>query len=623
MRVNLLGRLQVYGDDHRVDMVPAAQKVRQTLALLVLNAGRVVRFEQLVDELWQDDPPASAHTALQTYVYQLRKRFSLGNPRSGGAAQAAGPLLGTVDGGYQLSLPAEHVDVFRCEPLLARARAEFRDDDFARARDTAAAALRLWRDDALVDVRKGPSLQAEVARLRELRTSAHHLRIECDLHLGRHHEVVGELTSMAGREPINERAQRNLMTALYRMDRRAESLQVYQRARERIATELGLDPSPELQALHTAVLTSDEALLRPTGRPTAVTAATRAPRHLPAPRERLTGRADQLAGVVSVLAGPARTDRPLVVVGGAPGAGKSELCLHAAQQVSGHYPDGRLYARLRDSAGRRVRPARILRSFLRGLGATDEQVRLGTPDLSLLFRTWTADLRVLVVLDDVCDAGELTPLLPYGADCGVVIGTRRRLFVSSSAVHIELAGLPFDDCLHLLASAVPRHRITMDPDGLRRLAGLCQGLPGALFALASQLRRRPHWTARQAVAWILAPGGAGHDPLGTRAAFDRTLATLPAESRPLADALWSAGAPGRFTPTLAAAALEIGDQRAEDLLEELAESYLLRARPPCANGPFSYEWEPGVRPLATRSSTARATGSAPRSRFRDDLTCAT
>ncbi|MEV5121827.1 BTAD domain-containing putative transcriptional regulator [Streptomyces decoyicus] len=610
MRINLLGPLQAYGDDHRVDMAPAAQKVRQTLAMLVLNAGRVVPFEQLMDELWNDNPPASAHTALQTYVYQLRKRFSLGNPRSGGAVRAAGPLLGTVDGGYQLSLPADHVDVFRCEPLLARARAEFRDEDFARARDTAAEALRLWRDDALVDVRKGPALKAEAVRLKELRTGAHHLRIESDLHLGRHHEVLGELTSMAGREPTDERTQGNLMTALYRMDRRAEALQVYRRARERIATELGLDPSPQLQALHTAVLTSDETLLRPAGRLTAVTAATRAPCHLPAPRERLTGRAGQLARLTAVLAGRAREERPLVLVGGAPGTGKSELCLHAAHQVSGHYPDGRLYARLRDGDGRRVPPAEILRSFLRGLGATEEQLRLGTTDLSLLFRTWTADLRVLVVLDDVCDVRDLTPLLPSGAGCGVVIGSRRRLFVSSSAVHVELAGLPFDDCLHLLASSLPGHPVAMDPEGLRRLARLCRGLPGALFAIASQLRRRPHWTARQATAWVLASGGADSDPLGVRAGFDRTLATLPAELRPLAYALLSSGAPDRLTPSLAAAALGISDQRAEDLLEELAESYLLRAQHPCVNGRFSYEWEPGIRPFAARPSSAPVMRSA-------------
>ncbi|MCX4993695.1 BTAD domain-containing putative transcriptional regulator [Streptomyces sp. NBC_00568] len=609
MRINLLGPLQAHGDDHRVDLAPAAQKVRQTLALLALNAGRVVRFEQLMDELWDDDPPASAHTALQTYVYQLRKRFSLGNPRSGGAVRAASPLLGTVDGGYQLSLPAAHVDVFRCEPLLSRARAEFRDEDFARARDTVTAALQLWRDDALVDVRKGPMLQAEAVRLNELRTSAHHLRIEADLQLGRHHEVLGELTSMAGREPTNEWAQRNLMTALYRMDRRAEALGVYRRARERIATELGLDPSPELQALHMAVLSSDDELLRPAGRLTAVTATTRTPCHLPAPRERLTGRDGQLGLITAALAGRARADRPLVIVGGAPGTGKSELCLHAAHQVSGHYPDGRLYARLRDGMGRRVRHAEILRSFLRGLGAREEQLRMAATDLSLLFRTWTADLRVLVVLDDVCAVQDLTPLLPSGPGCGVVIGSRRRLFVSSSAVHVELAGLPFEDCLHVLASSVPSHRTTMDPEGLRRLAGLCRGLPGALFAVAGQLRRRPHWTARQATAWVLASAGADSDPLGVRAGFDRTLAALPAESRSLVHALLS-GAPDRLTPALVAATLGIGDQRAEDLLEELAESYLLRPRHPCANGKFSYEWEPGVRPIAARHSDAPVMCSA-------------
>ncbi|MBB4684415.1 AfsR/SARP family transcriptional regulator [Amycolatopsis jiangsuensis] len=602
MRINLLGPLEAHRDDHRANLAPAAQKVRQTLAMLVLNAGRVVSLEQLMDELWNDDPTASAHTAVQTYVYQLRKRFSLGNPRSAGAVRADEVLLATVDGGYQLSLPADHVDVFRFEPLLARAGAEFRDEDFARARDTAAAALRLWRDDVLVDVRKGPRLAAEAARLQGLRTSAHHLRIESDLHLGRHHEVLGELTSMARREPTDERAQGNLMIALYRIDRRAEALEVYRRAHERIAAELGLDPSARLQALHKAVLTSDEALLRPGERKTAGPAAIRVPCHPPAPRERLTGRAGQLTRLTAALTGRERTGRPVVIVEGAPSTGKTELCLHAAHQVSGWYPDGQLYARLRDDAGRRVRSSEILRSFLRGLGATGEQLRLGSADLSLLFRSWTADLRVLVVLDDVCDEGDLTPLLPSGTGCGVVIGSRRRLFVSSSAFHLELAGLPFPDCLQLLASCLPGHRIATDQEGLRRLVRLCRGLPGALLAVAAQLRRRPHWTAQQAAAWLLAAEGADGDPLGVRAAFERTLATLPAESLALAYELLGRGVPDQVTPASVAASLRISDQDAEDLLEELGERYLVRARLPDADSRFAYEWEPGVRPFATPPS---------------------
>ncbi|WP_175411374.1 AfsR/SARP family transcriptional regulator, partial [Streptomyces sp. TRM64462] len=264
MRVNLLGPFEVHTGGSCVNAAPAAQKVRQTLALLALNANRVVRSEQLMEELWGDHPPVSAHTALQTYVYQIRKRFELGNPRSGGHARGtARPVLSTVDGGYHLALPAEHVDALRFEPLIARARREFRAGDVPRARDAVAAALTLWRDAALVDVRKGAVLEAEALRLDELHTSADNLRIEADLHLGRHHELLGELTSRAALEPTDEGVLRHLMTALYRTDRRSDALRVYQRARRRIAEEFGLDPSPELQALHTAILQSDESVLRP------------------------------------------------------------------------------------------------------------------------------------------------------------------------------------------------------------------------------------------------------------------------------------------------------------------------------------------------------------------------
>lgn len=686
MRVNLLGPIEAYADDRVANMAPAAQKLRQTLAVLVLNAGRVVRSEQLRDELWEDEPPASAHTALQTYVYQLRKRFSLGNPRGGGPSGGAGtPLLSTVDSGYQLVLPEDHVDVFRFEPLLARARSEFRAGDYARARDSVAAALALWRDAALADVRKGVVLEAAARRLDDLHAAARLLRIEADLHLGRHHEVLEELTALAAREPADEALQRILMTALYRTDRRAEALRVYQRTRRAIAAELGLDPSPELQALHEAILRSDPALLRPpqavharvqTGgsvRGAAAGAAavpetavgvgaeagavavaeatggtaplsrvgtalasgagpalasgaalvspsghrtgsadgtpprprpagtvslppaavamrvvhpSRVPCHPPAPRERLTGRAGALARMTAALTARGRADRPVVVVGGAPGTGKSELCLHAAQQVGGAFPDGRLYGRLLDADGRRTGHAEILRCFLRGLGATEDQLRLGATDLSLMFRTWTADRRVLVVLDDVCGPEDLTDLLPSGPDSAAVVAGRRRLFVSSSAEHIELDRLPVDDCLQLLLSSLPDHRVVQDTAGLRRLAELCCGLPGAVFAVADRLRRRPHWTAREALAWAAAsPAGPGPD---------RTLAMLPPTVRAAARTLLSPAAPGRLTAASAAAVLSVDEQRAESLLEELVEVYLLRAQP-CGDGRFSYVWETGVR----------------------------
>ncbi|MFF4571177.1 BTAD domain-containing putative transcriptional regulator [Streptomyces sp. NPDC001410] len=612
MRVNLLGPLEIYTGETGVNAVPAAQKVRQTLAVLALNANRVVRFEQLMEELWEDNPPASAHTALQTYVYEIRKRFALGNPRSGSRDRDTDrPVLGTAGGGYQLSLPEDQVDAFRFEPLLARARKEFRAGDHRRARDSVAAAMALWRDAALVDVRKGPLLQAEALRLDELHTSATTLRIEADLQLGRHHELIGELTSLAALEPTNETVQRNLMTALYRTDRRADALRVYQRARSQIADEFGLDPSPELQALHTAILQSDASLLRPaepSPAPRTPAPTPRVPCHLPAPQERLTGRSGQLARATGALTARTAPGPALVVVSGAPGTGKSELCRHAARRASGHYPDGQLYGRLLDDAGRPVRHAEILRSFLRGLGATEDLLHLGATDLSLMYRTWTADRRVLVVLDDVTGPDDLDLLLPSGYGCGAVISSRRRLFVSSSTEHVELDRLPLDDCLHLLVSLVPEHRITMDPDGARQLAELCHGLPTALFAVAARLRLRPHWTARQAISWATTAAQAGEDPLGLRAALERTLTTLPAHLRRAADTLLSPTAPGRPAPASAAALLGTGEQQAATLLEELVDAYLLSATTP-ASEDGCYSWEPA--PRALRESVRRAVPAAP------------
>uniref|UniRef100_UPI0020C78FEC NB-ARC domain-containing protein n=1 Tax=Streptomyces sp. TRM64462 TaxID=2741726 RepID=UPI0020C78FEC len=336
----------------------------------------------------------------------------------------------------------------------------------------------------------------------------------------------------------------------------------------------------------------------------------RVPCHLPAPHERLAGRRGQLARMAAALTPKAPgAGQALVVVGGSPGTGKSELCLHGARQASAHYPDGQLFARLVDSEGRRASHAAILRSFLRGLGATEDHLRLDVTDLSLMFRTWTADRRVLVVLDDVSSTDDLTLLLPSGPGCGAVIGSRRRLFVASGTEYIELDRLPLDDGLHLLLSWLPDHRITMDPDGVRRLAELCRGLPGALYAVASRLQRRPHWTARQAITWAVTSATADEDPLGLWAGLERTLATVPVHVRDAAHTLLSPSGPARFTPETAAALLGTPEHRAERLLDELVEAYLLRASAAGADGRFSYEWEPSAQALRGHRDTPDRTGA--------------
>ncbi|MFE9029165.1 BTAD domain-containing putative transcriptional regulator [Streptomyces iakyrus] len=611
MRVNLLGPFEVYAQDTCANTAPAAQKVRQILALLALNANRVVRSGQLVEELWEDNPPTSVSTALQTYICQIRKKFGLGSPRGDAARRlGAGPTLSTVDGGYQLTLPEDRVDAFRFEPLISRARQEFHAGDFLRARNSVVAAMALWRDSALVDVRKGSILESEALRLNELHNSARHLRIDADLHLGRHHELLSELTSLARLEPTNEGVQRHLMLALYRTDRRADALRAYQRARTSIADELGLDPSPELQALHTAILNSDDSLLgvpEPL-RAVAATAspATQVPRHLPPARARLSGRRGQLARAVGALTAPAAGR--VVVVNGPLASGKSELCVHAAQEASAHYPDGQLFARLLDGDNRPVDHATVLRSFLRGLGAPDDRLDRDVTDLSLMFRAWTADRRVLVVLDDVTSPDDLAPLLPSGKGCGTLISGRRRLFVASSTEQVELDRLPLDDSLQVLGAAVADHRITMDPEGVRHLAELCHGLPGALLAVASKLRLRPHWTARQAAHRIAESSEAGGDPLGIRSSLERSLTALSADARFAFDTLTATRGLRGLGVQTAASLLGTSAYRTEELLEELVETHLLRASLPSTGGRFSYTWEPALAVLRTRHSTPGVTG---------------
>ncbi|CAA9448003.1 MAG: Cys-tRNA(Pro) deacylase YbaK [uncultured Pseudonocardia sp.] len=264
MHVNLLGPLEVLREG--VLVTPSAPKLRQVISLLVIRANTVVRRDRLVDELWDDDPPASVVTTVQTYIYQLRKQLRL-SPLDGGPGQDHGhrpgrltPALETSPHGYQLKLDTTRVDLTRFEELAVRGRIEASAGDLASASRTFGDAARMWRGPTLVDVPLGPVLQGEVLRLEELRMNVLQQRLEADLQLGRHQELLGELTRLAADQPTNESYQAMLMLALHRSDRRADALRVYQRARIVLADRLGLDPSNRLQWLQQSVLASDPSL---------------------------------------------------------------------------------------------------------------------------------------------------------------------------------------------------------------------------------------------------------------------------------------------------------------------------------------------------------------------------
>jgi YVTN family beta-propeller protein len=249
----ILGPLEVCDDDELVELGPG--KERALLAVLLLEANAVVPRERLLDELWGESPPATAAKALNVHVSQLRKRL-------GGAGDNP---IATRPPGYAIELQAEQLDGARFERLVEKARDCIAAGDAATARPVLRDALSLWRGRALSGIQLEGGARTEVARLEELRISAQMDRIDCDLALGLHEQVLGELASLVAAHPLRERLHGQLMLTLYRSGRQAEALDAYRCAREKLVGELGIEPSPALQRLERAILNHDSALEAPSG----------------------------------------------------------------------------------------------------------------------------------------------------------------------------------------------------------------------------------------------------------------------------------------------------------------------------------------------------------------------
>ncbi|GAA1262311.1 hypothetical protein GCM10009665_59960 [Kitasatospora nipponensis] len=250
MDVQVLGPLTAAASG--VSIVPTAAKPRQILALLALNANRIVSVPQLMEELWGAELPRSAATTLQTYILQLRRnlRAALRDSRSDRAEQ----VLATRHGGYVLEMPAAAVDANEFDRLATLGYAAYAAGDMAAASAVLGAALEQWRGPVLVDVRHGHHLSIEVTRLEESRIGVLERRIRADLRLGRHHELVGELSALIGHHPLDESLHAHLIVALYRAGRAPRALAVYQKLRDTLVDELGLEPSGQLQRLQQAIL---------------------------------------------------------------------------------------------------------------------------------------------------------------------------------------------------------------------------------------------------------------------------------------------------------------------------------------------------------------------------------
>jgi DNA-binding SARP family transcriptional activator/Tfp pilus assembly protein PilF len=477
----VLGPVEVWVDGRPTNAGHARQ--RAVLAVLLLDAGRAVPLEVLIDRVWDENPPRSVRNVVYGYVARLRALLASG--------QDPGVGLSRRTGGYLLDAGLDQVDLGRFRRLVTQARAAGDDDSSAT---TLGEALALWRGPALAGL-DSPWLNAMRATLELERAGATADLNEIRLRRGEHGALAGELAALATAAPADERLIGQLMLALYRSGRQADALRWYEQTRRHLAGELGADPGLQLAALHQQILRADPRLATP---PEAVRTAA-PPRELPADVSAFTGRTTELRQLDELLAGGAahggRAGAAVIsAVSGTAGVGKTALAVHWAHQAADRFPDGQLYVNLRGyDPARPMTAADALAGFLRTLGVPGPDIPPGEGERAARYRSLLAGRQMLVVLDNAGDAEQVRPLLPGTPGCGVVVTSRDSmpgLVARDGAARLDLDLLPLDEAVGLLRGLIGE-RAEADPHAAAALAEHCCRLPLALRVAAELAVARP------------------------------------------------------------------------------------------------------------------------------------
>jgi predicted ATPase/DNA-binding SARP family transcriptional activator len=475
MDIRLLGTLEVVDDSGALVPVAGA-KLRALLAALAMRPGQVVSADRLVEELWGDDPPARGSNSLQVLVSKLRRALPPG-------------VVVTKAPGYLLDVDAETVDVQRFAQFALRGRVALAAGDAEDAAGLFREALGLWRGEALAEFAFEEFAQAETARLDEGRLSVLEDRIDADLALGRHAEVVAELESLVRAEPLRERLHGQLMVALYRAGRQSDALRAYQGAREVLGEELGLEPSRELQQLEAMVLAHDAELDAPTRGPAVGPAG-----NLPAALSRFVGRRAELAHVSGVISATR-----LVTLTGPGGAGKTRLAVEVATAVRTQFLHGAWLVELADVAD----AAGVAPAVATTLGVTESAGPRSTAAAPSTVGAIAGHLtgRSLLVVLDNCEhvideaASVAEELLRSVPGLRVLATSREALAVPGESV-VPVGPLALDDAVTLFAdrgrAVAPGFVLLADEvevatDVCRRL----DGMPLAIELAAARLRAFP------------------------------------------------------------------------------------------------------------------------------------
>ncbi|MEV1329256.1 BTAD domain-containing putative transcriptional regulator [Micromonospora costi] len=466
-RYRLLGPVAVYQVGQPLPL--GGPKPRTILAALLLEAGRVVPDERLIDLAWGETWPATVRGQLQTYVSGLRRTLG------------AGTIVRRPPG-YLITVAPGELDLHDFDAAVVDAQ---RRTDAAVRADLLRRALADWPGPELSGT-TGWLREAHGPALRERRLAVVEDRYEAELAAGRHAEVVAPLRQAVLAEPFRERLHAQLMLALHGCGRTAEALDVYAAVRSRLADDLGVDPGALLRRAYRLVIGADE--------PRLVRSTVTVPRQLPAPLPGFVGRARQLAALDAAVR-PGSGTR-IVVLTGTAGVGKTALAMRWAHAVRARFPDGQLHLDLRgfDPTGPAASPAEAVRSLLDAMQVPADRIPTGLDAQVGVYRSLLADRRVLVVLDNARDADQVRPLLPGSASCFTVVTSRADLtsiVAADGALPVPLDLLTTDEARDLLARRIGADRVRREQPAADEIVTASARLPLALAVVAARAAARP------------------------------------------------------------------------------------------------------------------------------------
>jgi DNA-binding SARP family transcriptional activator/tetratricopeptide (TPR) repeat protein len=479
----ILGAVELHVDDQPYGF--GSPKERCVLAVLLYELGRPVATDTLVEHVWGMHPPESPRQSLYSYLSRLRKKLN----------EAAGPGRATLrqrSGFYTLEADRGAVDLHRFRALREEAKTASGGGDDERAAELLHEAERLWRGTPLTGL-SGDWVDRVRARLEEERLASKLDRIRVETRLGRHADLVGEISQLVAQYPLHQVLVEHLMLTLYRSGRQADALDAYRQARELCREETGNEPAARLRDLHVRILNEDPTLMAdPTARPPA---SGTEPNSLPRDNPDFTGRVAELDKLFALADSElAASTVTVVAISGMPGVGKSTFAVHAAHRLSKRYPHVfYLSLQAHHPVEEPVDPLSGLGILLRTLGVPPERIPGTVAERATLWRTRLAGRRALVVLDDAHDAEQIAPLLPGSGDCLVLITCRRRTIELPGMAWLPLEVLRPDDAASLFTHVAGPERV-QDAAVIAQVVRQCGYLPLAIHLAGSRLRNHPAWS---------------------------------------------------------------------------------------------------------------------------------